>query len=85
MNVSKGQLNLGIMTGKQTWQKCILKKAIQEAVALGYALHAPPSAISCDARMAFIKDRAMQLLQDTEYLLGDIDEQVSDLLYPIFD
>ncbi|KAF8434884.1 hypothetical protein L210DRAFT_3506551 [Boletus edulis BED1] len=55
--------------------RSILKKAVQEAVPSGYALHAPPTAISREARTMFLKDRATQLLQDSEYLLGDVNKQ----------
>ncbi|KAF8139671.1 hypothetical protein EV363DRAFT_1292094 [Boletus edulis] len=55
--------------------RSVLKKAVQEAVPSGYALHAPPTTISREARTMFLKDRATQLLQDSEYLLGDVNEQ----------
>ncbi|KAF8120745.1 hypothetical protein EV363DRAFT_1188185 [Boletus edulis] len=61
--------------------RSVLKKAVQEAVPSGYALHAPPTAISREARTMFLKDRATQLLQDSEYLLGDVNEQGKKLLF----
>jgi hypothetical protein len=62
--------------------RSIIKKAVQEAVPLGYALYAPPSAVSREVRTKFLKDRATQLLKDSEYLLGDANEQVSEFISP---
>ncbi|KAG6372945.1 hypothetical protein JVT61DRAFT_6984 [Boletus reticuloceps] len=75
MNMRKGRSNAGTVTRKKTWQQCIIKKAVQEAVPSGYALYAPPSAVSQEVRTNFLKDMAMQLLKDSEYLLGDANEQ----------
>jgi hypothetical protein len=60
--------------------RSMIKRAVQEAVPSGYALYAPPSVATREARITFVKDRATSFLKDSEYLMGEPNEQVSDIL-----
>ncbi|KAF8124113.1 hypothetical protein EV363DRAFT_1403405 [Boletus edulis] len=67
---------LGIIARYEEEEKGIMiKRAVQEAVPSGYALYAPPSVATQEARITFVKDRATSFLKDSEYLMGEPNEQ----------
>ncbi|KAG6375115.1 hypothetical protein JVT61DRAFT_3310 [Boletus reticuloceps] len=55
--------------------RSMIKRAVQEAVPSGYALYAPPSVATQEACITFVKDRATLFLKDSEYLMGEPNEQ----------
>ncbi|KAG6369726.1 hypothetical protein JVT61DRAFT_13657 [Boletus reticuloceps] len=55
--------------------RSMIKRAVQEAVPSGYALYAPPSVATREACITFVKDRATLFLKDSEYLMGEPNEQ----------
>jgi hypothetical protein len=59
--------------------RSVIKKAAQDAIPSGYAVLAPISAVSREARTTAVKAQATALLQDAEYLHGTPNEQVCDL------
>ncbi|KAF8138106.1 hypothetical protein EV363DRAFT_1154943, partial [Boletus edulis] len=55
--------------------RSVIKKAAQDAIPSGYAVLAPISAVSREARTTAVKAQATALLQDAEYLHGTPNEQ----------